>query len=437
MASRAFVPLCLSILAVVTPSEAAKISESSAMFPALRKRKLASAQNVEKSLAQIASPEQKSAEVDKMAQAPKEVPPVADAGADGFPHLPAVSNMLSQAAGTLKSVSSQASGLQARMVQVQMQSEEKVAKHKAAFEEKLKAQEAGNQMVIETNKKISGEINRLNSENSALRKTSSQVQDANRQMRKQLHALQSRLGVGRAFVDKSLLATDDTNSSLLQVLTVSRARRHRRRTLLEVASKREVDNDDDSDDDASAGDTDDSQSGASDEDDTDEESPSFLSLSMKRRVARADNALDSSLNDLQAMAVETQPAEAATDTASSPSDLLGVLAKDVAKLAQQQKEGEKQLKDLFIRDFRNGARRHKALMDQQKSLTTTRNSLLSLQAKLKNAEKHLVGTRSQLEARLRGLGQYLQKMAHFAMAPQKEVPHLLETMPKTIAVKVA
>merc|ERR1719305_1610023 len=120
--------------------------------------------------------------------------------------------------------------------------------------------------------------------------------------------------------------------------------------------------------------------------------------------------------------------------ASSPVDLLDVLSKDVAHLAQQEKESEKTLKNLFIRDFRAGAKRHQALLTQQKTLIATRSSLQALQAKLKGAEAHLEATRAQLEGRLHGLGQFIQKLAHFAMAPQHEVPHLLEVLPKVESV---
>merc|ERR1719271_200052 len=99
------------------------------------------------------------------AEATGEVPAPVDAGSDGFPHLPAVSQMLSSASGTLKTVNSQASDLEARVVKAQMQVEAKLAKQKAAFEEKLKQQEANNRMVIEENANITAEIKKLQSSN--------------------------------------------------------------------------------------------------------------------------------------------------------------------------------------------------------------------------------------------------------------------------------
>merc|ERR1719502_2288150 len=103
--------------------------------------------------------------------------------------------MLSQASGTLKSVSNQASGLEARVVQAQMQSEAKMAKQKAAFEEKLKQQEQGNQAVITANDKISAEIKELKGNNAALRKHAKEIGENNKLMRSELKTLEAHLSV--------------------------------------------------------------------------------------------------------------------------------------------------------------------------------------------------------------------------------------------------
>merc|ERR1719183_3133481 len=130
-------------------------------------------------------------ETQEVPVAPGAVPAPLDAGADGFPELPAVSQMLSQASGTLKSVNSQASSLEARVVQAQMQSEAKMAKQKAAFEEKLKQQEQGNQAVITDNANITAEIKSLKSNNAALRKKAHEVEETNKVMRSELRTLES------------------------------------------------------------------------------------------------------------------------------------------------------------------------------------------------------------------------------------------------------
>lgn len=409
---RAFVyAICLAVLQTTT-------AESSAIFPALRKRlekqKLAAAQVKE----DVVPVDDK----DVGPVAPATVPSPVDAGSDGFPQLPAVSTMLSDASVSLKAVSSQASSLEARVVQAQMQSESKMAKQKAAFDEKLKQQEQGNRQVIQANDKIAAEIKDLKNGNAALKKRARVVGDSNKAMRTEIRTLQGRLGVAQAFTAKSLTTTDDSKSSLLQVLHKSPQ---------ETSSKSHSKHDDDDDDEEGS---DDDQ----DEDDNDNEATSFLALSSKAHHEEDGAAsFEAAMSDLDAAVptVSTLGVDTSVASPSSPGDLLAVLSKDVAHLAQQERESDKKLKQLFIRDFRAGAKRHVALIAKQKGLSATRSSLLQVQAKLKSAVEHLESTNKQIEGRLHGLGQYLQKLAHFAMAPQKEVAHLVEVLPKTVTIK--
>merc|ERR1719218_147852 len=162
--------LCLAVL----PFSAQGAASAAEMFPGLKKRlqqqKMAAVQT--KAKAPVAD--------DKETQeAPATVPSPLDAGPDGFPQLPAVSQMLSEASGTMKSVNARASSLEARVVQAQMQSESKMAKQKAAFEEKLKQQEEGNQAVITANANITSEIKSLQNSNAALKKHGKEVEATN------------------------------------------------------------------------------------------------------------------------------------------------------------------------------------------------------------------------------------------------------------------
>merc|ERR1719379_883721 len=305
-----------------------------------------------------------------------------------------------------------------------------MAKQKAAFEEKLKSQEESNQAVITQNANITAEIKALQASNAALKKKGHEIEETNKVMRSELRTLQARLGVAKDFTVKSLTSTDDSKNSLLQVLKGGKKKRH---SFVETASKKKSDDDEDEEDDNEEGTEDDK------EDDEDEDGgTSLLLLSSKRKTIASDSAasFEAAMSDLEAAvpAGPAMPDSAASN--ESPSDLLSVLSKDVANLAKQEKEGQQNLKNLFIRDFRAGAKRHQALLAQQKSLIATRGSLLTLQSKLKDAEAHLEMTRQQLESRLHGLGQFVQKLAHLAMAPQHEVPHLLEVLPKSVAVKV-
>jgi hypothetical protein len=412
MASTTMLACFIAFVAVTPISVNAASSE---IFPSLRKRRV----DQEKLSLMAESPK---AEAAKRDDATVKVPDPVDVGANGLPQLPAVSTMLSEASGTAKSVGSQASTLEAQVVQAQMKSESKMAKQKAAYEMKLKQQEMGNRAVIAANANISAEIKQLKSRNDAYRKHAKELQESNRVMRSELKALDARLITAMQFVDKSLEATDDSKNALLQVLQVPGTQHnHHHDALLEK------DDDDDSSEESDKLDD-------SDEEDIEDAASSFLSLSQKTHRLSTDVSYTAAIDELEnVVPTNTVLMEA---SGPNPDDLLAVLAKQVAQLAQQEKESEKKLKELFIRDFRAGVKRHQALMAQQKTLLAKRGSLSTVQSELKTAEAHLDGVRQQLVGRLHGLGQYMQKLAHFAMAPQREIPHLLAVLPKEVTIPV-
>jgi len=436
---RSIVIVCLSALYAATlPASATATAAATAMFPALRKKRLAAVQQQQHTeKAEVVDPDtEEPAEKDSEDAGP--VRPPVDAGPEGYPVLPTVSTMLSDASGTLKAVSAQASSLEARVVQAQMASEAKMAKQKAAFDEKLKQQEETNRQVINANGNISAEIKNLKESNSALKKHSKEIEHSNKDMRAELLTLESHLGLAKDFTSKSLTSTDDSKNSLLQVLhSGSRggSRFGHHHALVETASSSKRKHDDDQDDEDNADDADDS-SDDKDEDDDEDSATSFLSLSMSRASTDGTASFEASMSELDS-AVPQVPAVSIDSTSNAaPGDLLEVLSKDVANLAAKTKAAQNNLKQLFIRDFRAGAKRHAALLKTQKSFMATRSSLLSVQDQLKKAEAHLESTHKELEEKLHGLGQFLQKLAHFAMAPQHEVPHLLEVLPKTVTEKL-
>merc|ERR1719503_467901 len=120
--------LCLAVMPVAAMETMA--SSQVHMFPALRKRiaqqKLVAAQQHTETV-QAQGPVEDSETIPEENEAPAAIPAAVDTGSGQFPQLPAVSQILSGASGTLKSVSSQASSLQARVVQAQMQSESKLS----------------------------------------------------------------------------------------------------------------------------------------------------------------------------------------------------------------------------------------------------------------------------------------------------------------------
>lgn len=332
--------LVLLFLQYLVPARATTASTD---LPFGRKRKLAALKTAEQKkpevlVQQSIDPEpvedEKSEESSSSA-----VPTVVDAGSDGMPELPPVSKMLSGASDTLKSVSSQASGLQARVVQAQMQSETKMARQKGAFEEKLKVQEEGNKKVIEASNKIKAEIARLEKSNTALKKEARDDEKNNKVMRSQLQTLESRMGVAQDFTVKSLTETDDSKSALLEVL-----RKGRRDAFVEKSSKSKRKDDDDEDDDSSES-SDDEDTDDDDEDDT--RGTSLLALSRKSRRADPPEVIAAEGEaDAMAPAGPVLPGpfiETASAAPTNPSDILGDLAKEVAHLALQEKDSEKKI----------------------------------------------------------------------------------------------
>merc|ERR1719183_3138842 len=146
-------------------------------------------------------------------------------GAD-LPHLPAVSSMLGTASETLKSISSQATTLEARVVQVQTENEAKMARQKAVFDRRLRVQEESNRAIVNQNGDISKEIASLKDDNIALRKHSKELQVDNRLMRIELQTLQTKLGVSRDFVATSLTSTDDSKAKDLVILKEAKKEDH-------------------------------------------------------------------------------------------------------------------------------------------------------------------------------------------------------------------
>jgi len=420
---------------------------STEIFPSLRKRKqqqqqqLALAQTGQAPEPEAVGPERP--EEKAASEQGTGVPAPLDVGADGYPQLPAVSQMLSSSAGTLKTVNSQAGSLEARVVQAQMQIEAKMAKQKAAFEEKLKIQEESNRVVIQANDNIVVEINNLKLNNTNLKKHAHESGQNNQLMRSELHTLQSHLGGATEFTAKSLSSTDDSKNAVLEVLQNPRVHH---KSLMQTSSKSSHDADDDSDDEDDDEDSSDDSNEQSkegtdgkdddkdDDDSEDEETTSLLSVSKKvHRVSKSADAaasFETAMSELESAVPAAAPLTA--DVGSNAESLLEGLSREVARLANQEKQSEKTLKDLFIRDFRAGAKRKAALLASQKALLATRSSLRKLQDKLKTADAHLQDTSKHLQSRLHGLGQFLQKMVHLALAPTQEAPHLLKALPQHV-----
>jgi len=349
-----------------------------------------------------------------------EVPPLADMGSKGYPELPGVSSMLSSASEKAKAMSSQAGVLQSSIARAQQETEAKLAQQKHVYEKKLRKQEAQNTAAIALNSAISQHISTLNTENDVLRNTSRQIRDTNLVMKSEFLALKERLGGVRSFVVASLAATEETKEKSIEKKKTQVA-------AASTATAEKVESDDASSDDDEEDD---------DEDDSDVNTTapvkgtSLLALSQKvHRMHVANPADDASIDEDDDNATKI--------TSMDTKDLLAVLQQGVASLTAEEKKSEKQLKDLFLHDFKVGVKRHTGLIAEQKNLNATEAGLETLQQKLKVTKKQLEGTSGKLQTHLHRIGTFLQQLSHLAMAPSSEATKLLEQLPTSVAISDA
>lgn len=413
--------LCSCLLGLLALSPAT----GTAVFPSLRKRReaidqgtqLLSIPKANASKVDVAAKEDASAE-----QPAATVPAPMAAGADGFPQLPSVDDMLGKATNTMKTVNAQTDTISQQMAEAQRQSEALLARQKAAFEQNLKLQEMKNQEVQGANAKIAVEIEGLKKANDGLRSEAKKVQDASAVLRRALHSLGSKMGSAKEFAHKTLTDLDDHKDSLLEVLRAPDRPIHHE--LAQVS--RDDDDDEDSDD--------------QDEDDGDDDNGKGgvalleVSASLRRRSDSMESnfALDSFDAATALMDTPLPSIGLAEQALMNPDDILTKLTRDIKQLQEQRKASEKHLKDLFITAFRAGAKRKMALMSQQKALNTTRGDLIALQTKLKTALAHVESTHKDLHDRLHSLGQFLRQLSHVANANEHEMSHLLTALPKDV-----
>jgi len=344
------------------------------------------------------------------------VPAPVDTGADGYPQLPAVATMLHEAAQTMGSISTRTNDLAKRIAQAQADKAQKMQKQKAVFEKKLHTQEEENRAMLATNSKITAAINTLKSENAATVKHASELQAANKVMRTELATLQAKLGAAKAFTVAAMSATDDSRAPELGVLKApapapraapaSRAAprgspKSRRAPAMVALSKR--------------GDSDVQESGG--EEDRDDQ---------------ADDADDGADDGTSFLAVGRNATRVTAAGADDAEDVLSILKRDVEALQKQERDSEANLKQRFLKDFQAGAKRHAVLVAHQRALNATRSGLTALQAKLRSAERHLEATHGHLEERMRGVGLFIQRLAHLALAPQTETPGLMKHLPASV-----
>lgn len=363
--------------------------------------------------------------------------------------------MLGTAQQTLENLTAQAAFLRTRMVKAQQTKSSMMAREKAAFEGKLRAQELANRDLVAQNHKIAHEIEQLQRLNAEKVAHAKELEGVNKVMRGELLALSGKLGTAQEFFQRTLESTDDSKAKDLLVLKTEKAiaptgivpkaqiTMKRRTTVQQLhplqppikavnatpnntftetqhemqvartnmsgvaATTSEVE--------ADAADALD-QDNEDDRDEEDDQAPALIMVAKKRVRMRA---------------VTTPQAE------SDARELIKVLQKSVSALSNQEHASEAQLKKLFLRSFQAGAKRRQMLVKEQKTLNGTRASLVLLQGELHEAESHLLATKQHLGQSLHDVGVYLQKLVHLALAPSGEAPRLLTALPTDVVSSAA
>jgi len=338
-------------------------------------------------------------------QAHAKVPvPVAEANQPAAASaLPAVSTLLDPASETLRSLNAKASILEA-------QTNIQLSRERETFAARLTT-------LTLQNKMLTSDIQELTSKTDVLRKHANQLTTANQLMRTELRATKNSLTNARDFTSEALKNSDDSHARDLDVLQPA----GKKVSFVAVGVKDQGYDDQESDQADDQGDDD-------DDSENDDQGASLLALSsrIRRRALAAatvgegaEAAAASQMSDIEAL-------EIGRNGGLQGVPLLEVLSKNIADLAKQQRQSEQLLRGAYDTKLN-------ALLKQQKSLNTTKASLLTLSAKLTAAEAHLERTNSQLQKQLRGLGLFLQKLTHMILAPASEVGNQLRKLPKDVA----
>jgi len=122
----------------------------------------------------------------------------------------------------------------------------------------------------------------------------------------------------------------------------------------------------------------------------------------------------------------------AVDGASK--NMLSVVSHELKDLAEEDEQGLERQAQIFHSELSQEHHAYKAALAQQRALNKTEASLLALQSKLRRAVSHLQTTKGHLQQRLKGLGQYLQHLAHLLLAPDQSAAYLIGDMPQEVPI---
>lgn len=269
--------------------------------------------------------------------------------------LPDVSSILEPTTNMVSGVSSAVTQLQKQVATLQTQLALRVAHEKKVFDSKLEEQEHTNKEVVKRNAGLAKEIMKMNKTNAELLKNASNLQKSNADRRKELKLLQGNVKTFIAFISEAYTSNDDSNANELEVLLPSRA-------------------------------------------------PRGISLLAISDFTEEDDSAQA-LRD--ADAAGGQPDQDAESLVSKMQDGISVLR-------QQRSETEGHLKAMFLKRFKAGVARHKALLEQNKALQSTLDSMKDYAERLIAANEHLTTTKTTLDNQLHAGSVFLTRLGDVA-----------------------
>lgn len=337
-------------------------------------------------------------------------------GPDGMPQLPDVDKLMTEFQDVKHTLNSQASSFAAHLSQVEHESLDRIAKTKAAFDARLRAQENVNQEVAKDNAHLAKEIVLARQNREELKKKVKQENQLISFRRTELKALEQQLAKGEKFLHRSLDANDPTKDvSFLHLDKVPSQPRIEEPT-------------------APAKDTDTT---------LEPDAVSFLELSRKhvrRKAKGARGSLrssrqqedfqlpllgdsgDSSLNMTTSLSKEKK---ASTEEEER---IIDDLTNELRQLHKAETQSQANLNELFHDSFQAGKQRHAALLAQQSLLKNELDQTAAQTSKLQEAFDHLKAKLSALEGDLHQEGLFFADLQKVAMASTPDVPALLKAV---------
>mmetsp|Transcript_20540 Transcript_20540/g.36937 ORF Transcript_20540/g.36937 Transcript_20540/m.36937 type:complete len:443 (+) Transcript_20540:53-1381(+) len=402
-----------------------------------------------------------------------QVPPVFNAGPDGFPALPEAVNLLGDFKNVAQSVGTLGNSLEDQLKRAELEGQRRIENEKAIFEKKLKEQEQINRKLQEENSEIAKEIMGVHKSNEAQLKKLQRMEKVNSFRRSELRALEKEFDRAHKVSEDALIKGDDAEAPELQFLrpkpkkaqelvqkeatdssnvtanfttkVVSLINSNRTEAVAAEAGADDSNTTDTGSSEASSDDSSDEESKDETKDESkdseasseqssnvtntteaDKEAPSFLAISSHKVKAKDEPELP----DLDAQKMDEVGAEVdkemAASTPAQAEDLMDSLEKSLKKMRDQASKSEQKLKALFQSSYKAGIQRHEALHAQNKALTQSLASMKSYQSKLEAAEKRLGNTQTSLSTHLANLGSFLGKLKQVAESSPDAVKTSLE-----------